>query len=58
MQEEIFWRKRENSLLNPLYFCGEIVSLHRKQKENHFYPKNLEKLLFKLGKIVRIERRL
>jgi hypothetical protein len=47
MQEEIFWRKRENSLLNPLYFCGEIVSLHRKQKENHFYPKNLEKLLFK-----------
>ena len=47
MQEEIFWRKRENSLLNPPDFCRKIAALHRKSKENYFYPKNLEKLLFK-----------
>ncbi len=58
MQEEIFWRKRENSLLNPPDFCRKIAALHRKSKENYFYPKNLEKLLFKQRKIGRIERRL
>jgi hypothetical protein len=39
MQEEIFWRKEEISLLlSPLIFPENIV-FHKKEKENHFYGK-------------------
>jgi hypothetical protein len=39
MQEEIFWRKEEISLLfSPVLFRGNI-GFHKRGKENHFYGK-------------------
>jgi len=39
MQEEIFWRKEEISLLFSPIISRENLRFHKRGKENHFYGK-------------------
>jgi len=39
MQEEIFWRKEEISLLFSPDIFRENIGFHKIGKENHFYDK-------------------